>query len=213
MKKNKAFPTGKVVLIGLILATIFTYLHALVLMNGIPPYLGGDGKAIDSRVIKGTSVFLESNADAFLLFSEVETGYGADFDFKRGVELADSAIEKLICSRENYAQVLASAVVSEYDAAALDRLRCFDYRGFAFKNNLMVQVMDRVAESLSNGDIPGVLRQNLAHVDQIILGMQKIRELMQQGVRPPIESIWKLLQGYSDAILYGNYATLVFYNA
>ncbi|HDP95416.1 MAG TPA: hypothetical protein ENN40_08675 [Candidatus Aminicenantes bacterium] len=213
MKQNKVFPAGKVVLTGLILATIFTYLHALVLMNGIPPYLGGDGKAIESRVMKATSIFLESNADAFLLFSEVETGYEADFDFKRGGELADSAIEKLACSREHYAQVLAVAAVSEYDAAALERLRCFDYRGFATKNNLLVAVMERVAKNLSNGDIPGVLRRNLAHVDQIILGMQKIRELMQQGICPPIESIWKLLQNYSDAILYGNYATLVFYNA
>lgn len=213
MKKRKVFPVGKVVLAGLLLATIFTYLQALVLMNGIPPYMGGDGKAIDSGVIDGTSVFLESNADAFLLFSEVETGYGSEFDFKRGVDLADSALKKLNLSREHYARVLAMAVVGEFDASALDRLRHFDYRGFATANNLLAPVMDRVAANLSKGDIPGVLRQNLVHIDSIILGMKNARGLMEQGIQPPIESIWKLLQEYTEAILYGNYATLVFYNA
>lgn len=213
MKKNKFFSAGKMVLAGLLLATIFTYLHALVLMNGIPPYMGGDGKAIDSRVIDGTSLFLQSNADAFLLFSEVETGYDANFDYKRSLELTDSAIDKLNQSREHFAQVLAMAVVAEYDKSAIDRLRRFDYQGFAAVNNLLSPVMDRVQESLSKGDIPGVLRQNLVHIDRIILEMKDARKLMEQGIRPPIESIWRMLQEYSSAILYGNYATLVFYNA
>ena len=213
MKNKRSFPTGKVLMGAVILATIFTYLQALVLMNGIEPYGGKDGAAIESRVIGGTSMFLQSNADAFLLFSEVETGFGNNFNFNKALELADSAVKKLNTSREYYAQVLAIAVSTEYDQPGLDRLRKFDFKGFIAANGLVAEIMERVAVHLREGDIPGVLRQNLKNIDEILIGMKEVQGLMEKEIQPPLESIWNLLQMYSEAILYGNYSTLVFYNA
>ncbi len=204
---------GKRVVIGLFLAAVLTYLHAFMRIDSIPPDLGGRDGSIDHRVIQATSVFLQSNADAFLLFSEVEAGAQTGFDFRRGVALSDAAIAKLKRSREQFARVLAAAVAAEYDDAVLKRLRRFDYRGFAKSRNLIVPVMEKVGENLSHGDISGVLRKNLNHVDAIIMGMRRIRRLMVRETRPSMESIWRLLKDYSYAILYCNYVTLVFYNA
>lgn len=213
MKNRKSFPMGKVLLGAVILATIFTYLHALVLMNGIEPYGGKDGAAIESRVIGGTSMFLQSNADAFLLFSEVESGYGADFDFTKAQELAESALMKLNTSREHYAQVLAMSVAADFENSGIERLRNFDFKGFVTANGLLAEIMERVAFHLREGDISGVLRQNLKNIDEVIIGMKEVQNLLQKEIKPPLESIWSLLQMYSEAILFGNYATLVFYNA
>ena len=59
---------------------------------------------------------------------------------------------------------------------------------------------------------PGVYKKMLADVDVILADLYAMRETLKKEVQPGLDSCWILLHRYSDAILFGNYVTLVFYH-
>jgi hypothetical protein len=70
--------------------------------------------------------------------------------------------------------------------------------------------MTRVQGYLSKGDIIGLYHQNIANIDSILILLNEIRGTLSNGNHPEMNKFWTLLQQYSDAILLGNYATVVF---
>lgn len=190
-----------------------TYLNAFVAHNDIPPVFGpGEARTMEDMTIEGTSDFLQSNADVFMLLSEVEIGYGGNFQFNRGIELTEAAISKLERSRQKYLELIGRAESASYVPEMISALKKFDYRKFVDSNGLNQQIMAVVKDYLTKGDVRGLYKRHVDSIDSILKQLYDIRTHLTEGNLPAIDAFWSLLQQYSEALLVGNYATMVFVN-
>ncbi len=208
MKRNQWFKHGVTLMI--VVASV-AYLNAFVVFNDIPPgFKSRSIQAMESQTIEGTSSFLKSNADVFLLLNEVEIGYPNNLNFSYALSLTESAISKLEQARARYQEIISLTQDSSYADDRVERLRQFNYTQFARDNNLNGEVMKGLQKYLVKGDIVGLYAKNIANMNNILRLLGEIKTQLNEGTPPPISSFWSLLQHYSDAILLGNYATIVF---
>lgn len=199
-----------VFLAGIIL---FSNLDALIFLNGV----GGGGEESNSDYVANLSMeaatlFLQSNADTFMLLGEVEQYYNAYFDFSLALNYSGAAMQKLESAKLIYlhlskifkkAGVLPSVVV---------KLAAFNYLGFAEQNDLNREIMLEVSFYLASGDVLGLVVKNIENLTEIRKLYIRIEHSLIQNDRPPIQYFWSLLNRYSRATLFGNYAALVFNN-
>jgi hypothetical protein len=210
MKNSKLL---KGLVIGLMVIGLFVGLNAFIVLNGIPC----DGMvALGGLTVNAASNFLQSNADVLLFLNEVEVSEINGFNYVRSLELIGSAIEKLEKARTDYEGMV---VMSDGPGdppcdkmVANGKLRTFDYEGLVAKEGLNKEVMSLAASFLVKGDIAGVYKKMLTEVDLILADLYAMRDTLKKEVQPDLASCWTLLHRYSDAILFGNYVTLVFYH-
>jgi len=210
MRKNQVL---RATLAILTVVTAVTYLNAFIVWNDIPPvFETAETQALEELTVEGTSFFLQSNADVFLLLNEVEVGYGRNFDFAYALELADSAVRKLENARSKYIRIISKAEHSSHEKFMIKRLETFDYTRFIETHRLNGQIMAELKSYLLNGDIDGLYAKNIENIDGILQRLYSIRSLLSESKQPTISSFWSLLHQYTDAILLGNYASMTFVN-
>jgi len=207
MKNSKLL---KGLAIGLMAIGFFVGLNAFIVLNGIPP-CDGMG-AIGSLTVDAASNFLQSNADVLLFLNEVEISEYNGFNFVRALELVVSAIEKLEKARADYAQMSTLSDSPCHGMVMSGKLQTFDYGRLVAEEQLNKEIMGLAAAYLVKGDVAGVYKKMLTDVDAILADLYAMRETLKKEVQPGLDSCWILLHRYSDAILFGNYVTLVFYH-
>jgi hypothetical protein len=207
----KKKPWTKIVLGLFICLTIGSYLEAIIWSNGIEAKLAAAQRnAISVLTVEGASLFLRSTAATFLLLNEVETGYEGEFDFAAALKLASPAISKLEEVKITYERITEIFRTTPSSQAVIHKLTTFDYEGFAAANNLNKEIMAKVASYLSRGDLLGLCEKNLEHLRDTLSLYYTIQDRLRSRIKPPIGDFWSLLNQYSNAILFGNYVTLVF---
>lgn len=210
MRKNRVLKT---IISVLTVVTAVTYLNAFIVWNDIPPvFRTTETQLLEELTVEGTSFFLQSNADAFLLLNEVEVGYGNNFDFAYAIELTDSAVRKLENARSKYIRIIAKTEYSAYESHMIKRLKTFDFNRFSRTRQLNGKIMAELKSYLSDGNIDGLYAKNIENIDGILQRLYQIRTLLSEGKQPAISSFWSLLHRYTDAILLGNYASMAFVN-
>ena len=201
----------KTILLVLLIVSFSVYLGAWIVLNGIPPRVSGvDNVVLEDLTVDGASLFLQSNAEALLLLNEMEISDRGGFNFFVAQRLTDSAIEKLENARQKYQRIVDLGGKVPLEGSARVKLSGFDYNGLAVTEDLNREMMKRVGAYLSRGDLPGLYRKNMQNVDLILGVLYSIRNDLEQGKLPDIQVFWKVLRLYTDSILFGNYATLVF---
>jgi hypothetical protein len=192
---------------------VLSYLNAYVAHNDIPPVFdSGEVRTMEELTIEGTADFLQSNADVFMLLSEVEVGYSGNFQFIRGIQLTEAAISKLERSRQKYLELIGKAESSAYVPEMIKVLKKFNYRELVESNKLNRQIMATVEDYLTKGEVVGLYRRHIESIDTILEKLYSVRTQLREGNIPVIKIFWSLLHEYSDALLVGNYATMVFVN-
>jgi hypothetical protein len=210
MKKNSFL---RVVFLVVVVVGIVTYINGYIVFNDIPPvYDSAETEVMGNLTVEGTSLFLQSNADVFLLLNEVELGYGKDFDFAHALELTESAVDKLEGAKMKYRQIIARAGSSGYIAGRIRTLKTFNYTKLAETHQLNNEIMLKLKGYLVHGDIRGLYAWNIGNIDFILQKLNHIKSLLLEGKLPTVNTFWSLLHQYSDAILLGNYASMVFAN-
>jgi hypothetical protein len=196
-----------------VVAVLAITLHAYVVWNDIPPAFDTTERmAMDDLTVEGTSYFLLSNADAFRLLYEVEIGYGygKQFNFTLARELIGSAIQKLEAAKTKYREILARSLNADYVDTIVKDLKGFNYESFARENGLNGEVMKELKGFLIRGDIQGLYQRNIENIQDIDKALNGIQNQLDQEIQPEVSSFWTIIHRYSDAILLGNYATMVF---
>jgi hypothetical protein len=201
----------KIVLGLFICLTIGSHLEAIIWSNGIETRLAAAQREVVSGLtVESASLFLRSNAATIMLLNEVETGYEGEFDFAAALKLAGSAISKLEEVKTTYEKITEIFRTAPYAQVLIHKLATFDYEGFADTNNLNKEIMGKVASYLSRGDLLGLCEKKLEYLRDILSLYYTIRDRLSSRTKPPIGAFWSLLNQYSNALLFGNYVTLVF---
>jgi hypothetical protein len=212
MRKSQAF---KIIFSIFVAAGVVAYLNAYIVWNSISSaYETTAAETMEDLTIEGTSFFLQSNSDALLLLNEVEVGYGngKEFDFAYALALTGSAISRLETARGRYMEIMNQARESGYVKRITRGLRSFDYGRLARTHRLNGEIMGAVGNYLRRGNIRGLYAKNIGNIDSILQQLYQVREMLNEGKQPSLDMFWALLHGYSDAMLLGNYATMVFAN-
>lgn len=195
---------------------LFSNLEALIFLNGVGGG-GGDGELgysneVGNMSMEAATLFLNSNADTYLLLSEVEKYYNSYFDYSTAMVYAGSATQKLEDAEYIYIKINRAIKKGGVVPEVVAKLAAFDYIGFAEANDLNREIMLEVSYYLISGDIAGLVGKNIDNLRNIQKLYGKINVSLRQFTRPPIQSFWSLLNQYSRATLFGNYAALVFNN-
>ena len=204
----KKFKFSKIIVaIGMIVIT-YAYLHAAIIFNNT----GREISSMNDYIIEGTSSFLKSNSDVFLLLNEVEIAEKQPLNYDYSYQLVVSAIEKLQTAKNYYTDAIGAGEKLSQNRKRIKKLVNFKYDEFVAENKLNVKVMDDVKLFLQNGDFIGVFKKSTKDIDDILITLHDIKEKFSRGIKPEINLFWKLLQQYTTLAQTGNYATLVFYS-
>jgi hypothetical protein len=71
-------------------------------------------------------------------------------------------------------------------------------------------VFNPLREYLARGDVRGVFSKVLKDTEAILDQLYSIKEILEADKVPEIETTWKLNQTFSDYLLFGQYAAMVF---
>ncbi len=195
---------------------MFLNLEALIFLNGVGGG-GGDGELgyadyVAPLAMEAATLFLNSNADTYMLLGEVEKYYNSFFDFSSALVYAGAAAQKLEDAESIYLDINRTIKKNGILPEIVSRLAIFDYIGFAEANDLNREIMLEVAYYLINGDVAGLMGKNIENLRDIQKLYAKIIQSLRQFSLPSIQLFWSLLNQYSRATLFGNYASLVFNN-
>ncbi len=179
-------------------------LQAAIYLNDPPPDVA------NPCVVTGTSKFLSANADVSLLLTEVELAEERDFDVDFALRMTESAIDKLRQAQACYAE--GSSIGKKVPVALklVYKYKAFDYRGFALDKGLNTVVVDELEGFMKRGDFMGVLDKSIGDIDEIIAILEAVRSRLLEGVKPDVSLFRSLYHRYSEAGLFGCYATMLF---
>lgn len=191
---------------------LFSYqIFSLVYGNDIVCAFNPDSQKadIETNVIDGALLFLKSKANADLLLQEYEKSAKSAFNFFRANDLVNQVILDLESSRNYYIAARDIGKKIGYVEKKISWFRDFDYDSFITENLMNREIAEKVKKYLVVCDIIGIYNQNVEDINSIIETLYAIKEAMKSNTQPDIKLFWRLLQQYSEAALFGNYATVI----
>lgn len=187
-------------------------LHAVIVANDPDtPFPGRTSVQIGDMITESASELLQSAADAFLLLNEVEIAGGNGLNVNAALQRADMAAARVEQALKLFREIIATGHEAGYELRRIGQLKKFDFSRFAMDNSLSMETMNEVASYLGKGNVLGFYRRH-AHNLQILLDtLRCIRAELLDGRSPDNRVLWALLQQYNRTMIFGNYASMVFY--
>jgi len=208
MKKRLVKIMVGVVLVGI---SIF-YLNAIVVLNDpYSPFLGKTSAQVGDKITEGASELLQSASEAFLFLNEAElagiNGLNVGAALQR-VDLAAAGVEQAL---NLFKDIIAVGKEAGYDQKRIGRLKGFSYDQFARDNGLSVETMNKVSGYLGRGNVLGFYRHHVRNLQALQNTLNRIKVDLLAGKLSENQLLWSLLQQYNTTLMFGNYASLVFY--
>lgn len=169
------------------------------------------GSSIGQLIVTGAGHFLQSYSDMMLFCQQIETAETSGADYTSWRAVIDRAIENLAGADDTYKILAETAGATPYNPDVIAKLAAFDYAGFMAAKGLNPAVFVRVVKLLRRGDVTGVYVQLQADCAAILERLTGVRTLVDQGIFPDIESVWRINQEFAQTMLFGQYVAEVFY--
>jgi hypothetical protein len=208
MKKRILQLVIGVVLIGISVV----YLNG-VMVNNDPysPFPGKTSALIGSMIADGASQLLQSASDAFLFMNELEIAEQNGLNFGAALQRVDSAAAKVEEALKIFNEIIAIGSEAGYDKGRIGKLKAFNYEQYASENALSSETMTKVASYLGKGDILGFYQRHAENLGTLLNILNTIKDDLLAGKLSENKVLWSLLQQYNSTLMFGNYASLVFY--
>jgi hypothetical protein len=166
---------------------------------------------VEFYVVKSAGYFLKSCSDFLLFLNKAEMAEieGPDFD---GLNLSlNNAIANMELARDTYVQLKLQADLTPYDPSVLDKLVKFNYATFQKENRLIKPVFDEVEYYLRSGAVRELFGELHCQIDEILTAAYSIKTKLEVSEFPEVSSLWDLQQKCCKSMLFGQYASRVFY--
>ena len=222
-------PTKKVlnltVLVGAIILLLTpTSMFPRVVHNGAGGgYEEGDGTSgtsasilsieptIEMYVITGAGYYLNAYSDILAVSNRVELSDLHGMDYNESRQILGRALDNMNNALKTYECLIKKAEVTPYNETVISKLMDFDYNGFMQKRALNSVIYAKVEEYLKKGDITGICRQMHTEFIVIIRLLYTMRAALYFEKLPEMSVIWRLNERCSQTLLFGQYASRVFY--
>ncbi len=193
---------------------LFVYLNAYMHLNNTDECFSETEKGeISNLLIEGAAEYISSYSEALLLLREYELYGLGSFSISNALLKTESALEKLEKSRKKYSDALSIGEKAGYKSICLNKLIYYNYDKYIDDFKLNKLIADEVKYYLSRGDVIGLYKKNIEKIDEIIEILKDIHSTLSSNTIPEISVFWKLLQKYTEHILFGNYSTILSRNA
>jgi len=121
-----------------------------------------------------------------------------------------SAIKHMELSAYNYYVLVQVSTPLKYKEDVKSKLEKMEYLELKDRKGIHSCVFDSVVSYLSVGDVKGVYQKFYNDSSNILGILYDIKKNVDNNLFPEIESIWRLNQGYSESLLFGQFVTEVF---
>lgn len=187
-------------------------LQAVVVINDPEtPFKGKTSIQVGDLITQSASELLQSAADAFLLLNEVEIAGRDGLNVNAALQRADMAAARVERTLSIFREIILMGRESGYESRRIHKLRNFSYSQFAQENGLSEETMNEVSAFLGQGNVLGFYRRHVRNLQQLLDTLQGIRGDLLGGRLPENSRLWSLLQQYNSTLIFGNYASMVFY--
>jgi len=200
-------------MLGLVMIGIsIVYLHAVIAFNDpTSPFKGKTSIQVGDMITDSASELLQSASEAFLFLNEVEiagkNGLNVGAALQR-VDMAAARVEQALKLFENIIQAGRNAGYNEH---RISKLKNFSYDQFAKENGLSGETMTQVSAYLGRGNVLGFYQRHIRNLQNLLNTLQEIKNDLLAGKLSENQVLWSLLQQYNSTMMFGNYASLVFY--
>ncbi len=208
MKKRLVKLIMGVALVGI---SIF-YLNAVVVLNDpASPFPRKASIQIGDKITEGASELLQSASEAFLFLNEAELAGANGLNVGEALQRVDMAAARVEQTLNLFKDIIVVGNDAGYDEKRIGRLKGFAYDRFARDNGLSVETMSKVSVYLSRGNVLGFYRHHVRNLQALLKTLNRIKADLLAGKLSENQLLWSLLQQYNNTLMFGNYASLVFY--
>lgn len=200
-------------LLGVALIAIsIASLNAVIAFNDpISPFIGNASTQVGDMITDSASELLQSAADAFLFLNEVEIAGRNGLNVNAALQRVDMAAARVEQAMTLFRNIIATGSEAGYEKRRIAKLVDFSYGQFAKDNGLSAEMMGEVSAYLGRGNVLGFYRHHVRNLQTLLDTLLRIKGDLLAGRRPDNQVLWSLLQQYNHTMLFGNYASLVFY--
>lgn len=197
-----------VVLIGVLIVG----LNATMVFNDPDtPFPGKTGTQIGDMITESASELLQSAAEAFLFLNEVEIASRNGLNAPAALQRVDMAAARVERALGLFKTIIAMGSEAGYAPRRIGKLKNFAYGRFAQENGLNAETMSEISAFLAEGNVLGFYRHHARNLQSLLDTLTAIKVDLLAGRLSPNQVLWSLLQQYSNTMIFGNYASMVFY--
>jgi hypothetical protein len=199
--------------VGLVLLGItIVYLNAVMVLNDPQsPFIGRTSVQVGDMITAGASELLQSASEAFLFLNEVEIADKSGLNVPAALQRVDLAAARVEQALRLFQDIIVVGREAGYDERRIGGLKNFSYEQFATDNGLSRETMAQVSGYLRRGNVLGFYRRHAHNLQTLLNTLNRIKADLLAGRRSDNQVLWSLLQQYNTTMLFGNYASLVFY--
>ena len=208
MKKRLIRLMMGLVLIGISIA----YLNAVIAFNDpLSPFPARTSVQVGDMITDSASELLQSASEAFLFLNEVEIAGKNGLNVGSALQRVDMAAARVEQALNLFRNIIALGHEAGYEKNRIGKLMDFSYGQFARDNGLSEETMNEVSAYLAKGNVLGFYRRHARNLQKLLNTLQLIKTDLLAGKLSENQVLWSLLQQYNSTMMFGNYASLVFY--
>jgi hypothetical protein len=199
--------------VGLVLIGIsIVYLDAVIVMNDpCSPFPAKTSVQVGDMITESASELLLSASEAFLFLNEVELSGQNGLNVVAGLQRVDMAAARVEQALRLFRDIITVGSETGYEKNRIGKLKNFSYGQFAKDNGLSEETMGEVSNYLSRGNVLGFYRRHALNLETLLNTLNRIKADLLAGKLSENKVLWSLLQQYNKTMMFGNYASLVFY--
>lgn len=193
----------------LLLTLTFNLSAYLTLNNTDEVFPENKQEYIGKMMVNGASGFLASYSSALLIINQDNNSTTSSVNNEISLNTLENAISMLVESKKFYSEALISGEKSGYIKELQEKLIAYPYNNLVKSENMNPVIAAEVVSYLRNGDIIGLYKRNIERIDDIMGKLQCLRTNLISGNNNADDLTWDILNSYSEAVLFGNYATIL----
>ena len=164
---------------------------------------------MQEKMISASTKFLSSYSVALQFLAIYEAASQKELDYSSSISDIKKTLAELKQAQALYEEAKQIGVYLGYNELKRSNFTFYSYDKAILENNLNSELAGEVRMYLERMDIIGIYQKNIANIEEIKTIIDTIEIELKENRRPAIQLVWKLLQKYSHAILFGNYATIM----
>jgi hypothetical protein len=202
----------KLTLMAAIIAVSIVYLHGFwSASDPYDPFSRKNNSEIGSLISDSALELLQSASEAFQFMNEIEIAEPSGLISGAALRQVDLAIAKVEDALKTFNEAVANGGTVGNDESRVGKLKAFNYESYTRENGLNQETMSLVAAYLGKGNVLGFYQCHAGNLKKLLHILNRIKKDLSEGRLSENKLLGSLLQQYNSTMMFGNYASLVFY--